>query len=63
MSQAFRLGLFIVAGLAVLVAGVFLIGSRESLFQSTYHSRPNFRTSPAWLTAPTCGWAGCTKAP
>lgn len=43
MSQAFRLGLFIVAGLAVLVAGVFLIGSRESLFQSTYHLKTEFQ--------------------
>jgi phospholipid/cholesterol/gamma-HCH transport system substrate-binding protein len=43
MSQAFRLGLFIVAGLAVLVTGVFLIGSRESLFQSTYHLKADFQ--------------------
>jgi phospholipid/cholesterol/gamma-HCH transport system substrate-binding protein len=43
MSQAFRLGLFIVAGLAVLVTGVFLIGSRESLFQSTYHLKAQFQ--------------------
>ena len=35
MSQSFRLGLFIVATLALLVAGVFLIGSNESLFKST----------------------------
>ncbi len=42
MSQAFRLGLFIVAALAVLVVGVFLIGSRESLFQSTYHVKAEF---------------------
>jgi phospholipid/cholesterol/gamma-HCH transport system substrate-binding protein len=42
MSQAFRLGLFIVAALAVLMAGVFLIGSRESLFQSTYAVRADF---------------------
>jgi phospholipid/cholesterol/gamma-HCH transport system substrate-binding protein len=43
MSQAFRLGLFIVAGLAVLLAGVFLIGSRESLFQSTYQVKAQFQ--------------------
>ena len=43
MSQAFRLGLFIVAGLAVLVTGVFLIGSRESLFQATYHLKAEFQ--------------------
>ena len=43
MSQAFRLGLFIVAGLAVLVAGVFLIGSGQSLFQSTYRVKAEFQ--------------------
>jgi phospholipid/cholesterol/gamma-HCH transport system substrate-binding protein len=43
MSQTFRLGLFIVAALAVLVAGVFLIGSRESMFQSTYHVKAEFQ--------------------
>src|SRR3984885_15091866 len=43
MSQTFRLGLFIVATLAVLVAGVFLIGSRESLFQSTYKVKADFQ--------------------
>jgi phospholipid/cholesterol/gamma-HCH transport system substrate-binding protein len=43
MSQAFRLGLFIVAGLAVLVAGVFFIGSGQSLFQSTYRVKAEFQ--------------------
>lgn len=43
MSQTFRLGLFIVAALAVLAAGVFLIGSRESLFQSTYRVQADFQ--------------------
>jgi phospholipid/cholesterol/gamma-HCH transport system substrate-binding protein len=43
MSQTFRLGLFVVAALAVLVAGVFLIGSRESMFQSTYHLKADFQ--------------------
>lgn len=43
MSQAFRLGLFIVAGLSALVAAVFLIGSRESLFQSTYRLKAEFQ--------------------
>jgi phospholipid/cholesterol/gamma-HCH transport system substrate-binding protein len=42
MSQAFRLGLFMVAGLTVLVIGVFLIGSRESMFQSTYQIKAEF---------------------
>jgi phospholipid/cholesterol/gamma-HCH transport system substrate-binding protein len=43
MSQAFRLGLFVVAALAVLVIGVFLIGSRESLFLSTYQIKTEFQ--------------------
>src|SRR5580693_2936004 len=43
MSQTFRLGLFIVATLAVLVVGVFLIGNRESLFQSTYRVNADFQ--------------------
>lgn len=43
MSQTFRLGLFIVAALAVLVAGVFLIGSRESLFESSYRVKADFQ--------------------
>lgn len=42
MPQAFRLGLFVVAGLAVLFSGVFLIGSRESLFQRTYRVQAQF---------------------
>jgi phospholipid/cholesterol/gamma-HCH transport system substrate-binding protein len=42
MSQAFRLGLFIVAALAVLFTGVFLIGSREALFQRTYPVKTEF---------------------
>jgi phospholipid/cholesterol/gamma-HCH transport system substrate-binding protein len=43
MSQAFRLGLFIVAGLAALAAGVFFIGSGKSLFQSTYRVKAEFQ--------------------
>lgn len=43
MSQAFRIGLFVVAGLAALFAGVFLIGSRESLFQRTYSLQAQFQ--------------------
>jgi phospholipid/cholesterol/gamma-HCH transport system substrate-binding protein len=42
MSQNFRLGLFIVITLAVLATGVFLIGSRESMFTSTYTVRADF---------------------
>jgi phospholipid/cholesterol/gamma-HCH transport system substrate-binding protein len=42
MSQTFRLGLFIVAGLAILAVGVFLIGGNESLFQRTYRVNATF---------------------
>jgi phospholipid/cholesterol/gamma-HCH transport system substrate-binding protein len=44
MPRAFTLGVFIVATLAVLAAGVFLIGSRQFLFSSTYHLSANFKT-------------------
>jgi phospholipid/cholesterol/gamma-HCH transport system substrate-binding protein len=37
-----RLGAFIVATLAVLAAGVFIIGSKEYLFSSTYHLKAQF---------------------
>jgi phospholipid/cholesterol/gamma-HCH transport system substrate-binding protein len=43
MSTAFRLGLFIVGTLLVLAAGVFLIGSKEFLFSSTYTLRSDFQ--------------------
>jgi len=35
MSRAARLGAFIVATLAILVVGVFIIGSKQYLFSST----------------------------
>ena len=43
MSKEFRLGLFIVGTLAILAAGVFLIGSKESLFRSTYRLKAQFQ--------------------
>ncbi len=43
MSQAFRLGLFVVAALAVLFVGVFLIGNRQTLFQKTYRVKAEFQ--------------------
>ncbi len=43
MTTTFRLGLFIVATLLILFAGVFLIGSKESLFESTYRVRADFQ--------------------
>src|SRR6202050_2204872 len=36
MSRAARLGLFIIATLAILVLGVFIIGGKQYLFSSTY---------------------------
>jgi phospholipid/cholesterol/gamma-HCH transport system substrate-binding protein len=42
MSRAARLGLFIFATLAVLAAGVFIIGSKEYLFSSTYRLKAQF---------------------
>jgi phospholipid/cholesterol/gamma-HCH transport system substrate-binding protein len=42
MSQNFRLGLFIVITLAILATGVFLIGSRESMFRPSYQVRADF---------------------
>ena len=42
MSRAFRLGAFIVGTLLIFAIGVFLIGSREFLFKSTYHLKADF---------------------
>ena len=42
MSRLARLGIFIVGALALLAGGVFLIGSREYLFQPTYHLKTQF---------------------
>jgi hypothetical protein len=42
MSRALRVGLFVVATLAIFAGGVFLIGSREFLFQSTYRLKAEF---------------------
>ena len=43
MSKEFRLGLFVVGTLLILAAGVFLIGSKESLFRSTYRLKAQFQ--------------------
>jgi phospholipid/cholesterol/gamma-HCH transport system substrate-binding protein len=43
MTTTFRLGLFIVATLLILFAGVFLIGSNEARFESTYRVRAEFQ--------------------
>jgi phospholipid/cholesterol/gamma-HCH transport system substrate-binding protein len=42
MSRLARLGAFIVLALAVLVAGVFLIGNKEYLFSPTYRVKAQF---------------------
>jgi len=42
MSRLARLGAFIVATLAVLAVGVFIVGSREYLFRSTYQLKAQF---------------------
>jgi len=44
MSRAIRLGLFILGALVVLAIGIFLIGSKEMLFNSTYTVKANFKT-------------------
>jgi phospholipid/cholesterol/gamma-HCH transport system substrate-binding protein len=42
MSRVARLGAFIVATLAILATGVFIIGSKEYLFHSTYQLKAQF---------------------
>jgi phospholipid/cholesterol/gamma-HCH transport system substrate-binding protein len=42
MSRTARLGAFIVATLAILVAGVFIIGGKQYLFSSTYQLKTQF---------------------
>jgi phospholipid/cholesterol/gamma-HCH transport system substrate-binding protein len=42
MSQNLRVGIFIVITLAILATGVFLIGSREAMFRSSYKVRADF---------------------
>lgn len=42
MSRAARLGAFIVTTMAILVAGVFIIGSKQYLFSSTYQVKAQF---------------------
>jgi phospholipid/cholesterol/gamma-HCH transport system substrate-binding protein len=42
MSRAARLGAFIIVTLAILVAGVFIIGSKQYLFSSTYQLKAQF---------------------
>jgi outer membrane protein OmpA-like peptidoglycan-associated protein len=43
MSRAFRIGFFVVLALLFLSAGVFLIGNKEFLFNSTYLLKTDFQ--------------------
>src|ERR1700679_1475739 len=43
MSKEVRLGLFIAVTLAILVAGIFVIGNTETLFESTYRVKAEFK--------------------
>src|ERR1035438_7923201 len=42
MSKIARLGAFIVLTLGILAAGVFVIGSKEYMFRSTYQLKAQF---------------------
>jgi phospholipid/cholesterol/gamma-HCH transport system substrate-binding protein len=42
MSRAARLGAFIIATLAILAAGIFVIGGKQYLFSSTYQLKAQF---------------------
>src|SRR5664280_2801744 len=42
MSRAARLGAFIVATLAILAGGIFIIGGKQYLFSSTYQLKTQF---------------------
>ena len=44
MSRAARLGLFIIATLLILAAGIFVIGSKQYLFSHTYRLKAQFAT-------------------
>lgn len=43
MSRAFRLGIFILATLLILAAGIFLIGDKRFLFRRTYRLEAEFQ--------------------
>jgi phospholipid/cholesterol/gamma-HCH transport system substrate-binding protein len=42
MSRAARLGIFILATLAILIVGIFIIGGKQYLFSSTYQLKAQF---------------------
>lgn len=45
MTREFRLGLFVVGTLAILMVGVLLIGKNSSLFRSTYQLKSNLQNA------------------
>lgn len=44
-SQKLKTGLFVVVGILLLLAGIFLIGSKQNLFSSTFTVYGNFRNA------------------
>ncbi len=42
--SSYRVGLFVVLGVTALVAGIFLVGSQEGLFHSTFHVSAYFNS-------------------
>ena len=42
MSRAARLGMFMIAALAILFSGIFIIGGKQYLFTSTYRLNAQF---------------------
>src|SRR6185436_11393821 len=43
MSRTLRLGIFVVAMLVILAAGIFMIGRRDFMFSSTYRLKADFQ--------------------
>ncbi len=43
-TSSYRVGLFVVLGVTALVAGIFLVGSQEGLFHSTFHVSAYFNS-------------------
>jgi phospholipid/cholesterol/gamma-HCH transport system substrate-binding protein len=44
-SQKTKIGLFVIVSILVLIAGVFLIGSKQNMFSSTYKAWGNFKNT------------------
>jgi len=63
MSRVVRLGVFIFGTLTILAAGIFLIGNKRFLFDSTYRIKAGFKTLPASITARKFASGGFTREP